>query len=127
MGGERWGGPKSRGGVECSHPVSGFLRKGSFELSGLCAKGLGTHLYGTEEIKKPEGGKNPCSFRVGLCEVVKKELLASFPSCKSGQRPGEAGKLFHTASLSADRLCSGPAGGQGATCKACPRSHGLAI
>lgn len=37
------------------------------------------------------------------------------------------GKLYHAGSLSDDWLCSGPAGRQGATCKACPRYHGLAI
>ena len=62
-------------------------------------------------------------------EVIKKEPFCQLPCLKSGPcwKPGEAGKVYHTAGLCDDWLCSGPAGGQGAIRSACPRYHGLAI
>lgn len=51
---QRWGRWKQKEETEETYPVSSFLYTGSFEVPGLYAAWLGTHLHGTEEVKKPE-------------------------------------------------------------------------
>lgn len=65
LGGEAagWGKAEGRGGgVHVLFPAS--CTKVHLSWHGLCATWLGTYLYGTEEIKKPEGKKLP-SFLQG--------------------------------------------------------------
>lgn len=108
---------KQRAEAERTHSTSSFLCKGSFELSwALC------HLTGDTPVwdrrdKETRGRKPPLIPSVWALErLEKRNLLASFPSCKSGpdQKPGEAGMLYHLASWRDGGLCSGPAGRQGA-------------
>lgn len=52
-------GQKQREEVEYAPPVSSSLCKGHLSWHGLCATWLWTHLYRTEEIKKPGVGGEP--------------------------------------------------------------------
>lgn len=91
---------KQRAEAERTHSTSSFLCKGSFELSwALC------HLTGDTPVwdrrdKETRGWKSPLIPSVWALERLEKRNLASFPSCKSGpgQKPGEAGMLYHLAS-----------------------------
>lgn len=43
--------------MECAHPVPGFLGEIHVSWHGVRAACLGTHMYGTEEIKKNQSGE----------------------------------------------------------------------
>lgn len=123
-------GQKQREEVEYAQSVSSSLCKGHLSWHGLCATWLWTHLYRTEEIKKPGvRGNLPLFLQGEPMGNLKNVTLwpASLPVRVATSEAQESRKPSPNCKFQAWLGLSWAIRRKAAYCKACPRHHGLAI